>query len=322
MSFAPMPNQNPFPAPVKVPARPTGVVAPGAGRRQTGVAVPMKPAAPAPSTAPPMQTTQVDPAPTGPVAGGPAPSPTGPATTPAPNAPAPGAPTQGVPPAGSTVPGGGAAPGTQAPAAPIGTPGTAASQPLEDSPWAYEKLWGALGSLGDSELDAMVKAQTMGMMKDNPYGAAALEGAKAAEFERGMAGLGGQKEAMAADLARRGISGPAAAAMMAEMEAGTRAGIADRQSQAESDMRDKGAAWQQQAVQTAQALSSELANRGVNIETLRMNREQLARQIQQAQRAGAGGDDTIEIVNPDGSVSQVPLNILGMVLDMEEGGMF
>lgn len=299
------------------PGRPAGAIPAGPKPPAT------KPPAAPMSTAPPLRTfAPGEPVPGGPPAGGPVMTPTGPATTPAPNAPAPGAPTSGVPAPGTTVPGGGAAPGTQAPAAPIGTPGTAASQPLEDSPWAYEKLWGALGSLGDSELDALVKQNAMDAVSKDPYSQAALAGANAATFEQGMAGLEGQKQAMAADLARRGISGPAAAAMMAEMEAGARADIAKNQQANAADFREKGASYGLQAGAQAQALASDLANRGVNIETLRMNREQLARQIQQAQRSGAGGDDSIEIVNPDGSVSTVPLNILSMVLDMEEGGMF
>jgi len=287
------------------------------------------PVAPKPAPARPAgASTQVVTTPTAPpqvATGGPDTLPTpapGPASTPAPNAPAPGAPTTGVPAPGTTVPGGGAAPGTQAPAAPIGTPATATSQPLSDSPWAYEKLWGALGSLGDSELDAMVKAKTMEQMGQNPYGAQALEAANAATFEKGMSGLEGQKQAMAADLARRGITGPAAAAMMAEAETATRAEIASGQRANEQEMRDKGVAQQQAAVQQAAALSSDLAKRGVDIESLRMNREQLAQQIQQAKRQGGGGDDMIELVNPDGSVSQVPMSMLEMVLDMEEGGMF
>jgi len=206
-------------------------------------------------------------------------------------------------------------------AAPIGTPGTAASQPLKDSPWAYEKVWGALGSLGDSELDQAVKSATMANL-ENPFGEEATRQAQTGVFESGMAGLGAQKQAMAADLARRGITGPAAAAMMAEAETGARGQIATGQRDAAMQMREKGAQYGLQSAQQAQALASDLAKRGVDIESLRMNREQLARQIQQARRAGAGGSDMLEIMNPDGTTSQVPMDILGMVLDFEEGGLF
>lgn len=291
MSALPM-TGNPFPA-GPAPARPQG-------------AIPTKPATPpafksaAPvRPAPAMVGGQVDPAP-----GAPAP---GPASTPAPNAPAPAGP---------------AAPGPQQAAAPIATPPTATSQPLADSPWAYEKMWGALGNLGDPELDAMVKSQTMGQLGENPYGAPALEAANAATFEKGMSGMEGQKQAMAADLARRGITGPAAAAMMAEAETATRAEIASGQRSNEQEMRDKGVAQKQQAVQQAQSLASDLAKRGVDIESLRMNRESLAQQLQAARAGGGRGEDMIELVNPDGSVSQVPMNMLEFMLDMDEGGMF
>jgi hypothetical protein len=217
---------------------------------------------------------------------------------------------------------GGAAPGVQTAAAPIGTPGTAASQPLKDSPWAYEKVWGALGSLGDPELDSAVKGGMMAMMQDNPFGAEGQAEARRGIFEQGMAQARGGQQQIAADLARRGITGPAAAAIMAEQEGAARAGIAAGQRESDLAMTEKGAGHQLQVQQAANALSSDLAKRGVDIENLRMNREQLARQIQQAQRAGAGGNDMIELMNPDGTTSQVPMGILSMVLDMEEGGMF
>lgn len=247
--------------------------------------------------------------------------PAGPASTPAPNAPAP------ANPAGATRPGGivhgaGPAPGVQQAAAPIGTPGTATSQPLKDTPWAYEKMWGALGALGDPELDTAVKGATMKNLTADPFGADALRAANVGTFESGMSQVGAGRAAMEADLARRGITGPAAAAMIAEQEAAGRANIATGQRENMLTMKEKGAQYNLQSAQQAQALASDLAKRGVDIETLRMNREQLARQIQQARRAGAGGDEMLEIMNPDGTTSQVPMNILSMVLDFEEGGMF
>jgi hypothetical protein len=112
--------------------------------------------------------------------------------------------------------------------------------------------------------------------------------------------------------------------MMAEAETATRAEIASGQRANEQEMRDKGVAQKQAALQQAQGLASDLAKRGVDIESLRMNRESLAQQIAQAKRqgGGGGGDEMLELVNPDGSVSQVPMSMLEMVLDMEEGGMF
>lgn len=245
----------------------------------------------------------------------------GPAAMPAPSAPAPANPAGATPP-GGIVHGGGPAPGVQQAAAPIGTPGTAGSQPLKSSPWAYEKMWGALGSLGDPELDTAVKSATMRNLSADPFGAEALRAANVGTFESGMSQVGAGRASMEADLARRGITGPAAAAMIAEQESAGRANIATGQRENALAMKEKGAEYNLQSAQQAQALSADLAKRGVDIETLRMNREQIARQIQQARAAGAGGEEMLEIMNPDGTTSQVPMNILGMVLDFEEGGMF
>jgi hypothetical protein len=247
----------------------------------------------------------------------PAAAPTGPATTAAPNAPAPAAPAPGA-----AVPGGAPAPGVQAPAAPIGTPETATSQPLADSPWAYEKKWGALGALGDEGVDAAVKAQTLANMKDSPFGEAARGVEKGRIFEEGMLSAKGAEQQMKADLARRGITGPAAAQMIAEGNMAARAGISQQQRKSMMDMTREEAGYKLQATAQGQALSAELAKRGVDIETLRMNREQLAQQIKQQQRGGGGGGggQMLELMNPDGTVSQVPMEIAMMTFDLLEGG--
>jgi hypothetical protein len=52
-----------------------------------------------------------------------------------------------------------------------------------------------------------------------------------------------------------------------------------------------------------------------------MQRDQFAQQMARSGGGGGGGDESIEIVNPDGSVSNIPLNILDLVLGMEEGGL-
>jgi hypothetical protein len=53
-----------------------------------------------------------------------------------------------------------------------------------------------------------------------------------------------------------------------------------------------------------------------------MNREQLAQQLAQAKRGGGGGGggQMLELMNPDGTVSQVPMEIAMMTFDLLEGG--
>ena len=246
-----------------------------------------------------------------------APAPRGPASTPAPNAPAPAAGAAPVA-AGGTV-----QPGAQAPAAPIATPETATSQPLQDSPWAYEQKWGALGALGDKDVDAATKAATLRNMEESPFGERA-RGVEAGRIaESGMLQARGAEQKMKAELARRGITGPDAARMIAEGNISARQGISQAQRKSALDMTKEEATYRLNATAQGQALSAELAKRGVDIETLRMNRENLAQQIKAQQARGGGGgagENMIELMNPDGTTSQVPMDMLMMTLDLMEGG--
>ena len=232
----------------------------------------------------------------------------------------------GIAPAAGAAPvatGGTTEQGGQPAAAPIATPETAASQPLKKSPWAYEKKWGALGALGDTDVDSAVKKATLEGMQSNPYDEQARGVEKGRIFEEGMAGAKGAEEAMKADLARRGITGPAAAQMIAEGNMAARSNISQQQRKSVLEMTDKEATHKLQSTAQGQALSAELAKRGVDIETLRMNREQLATQIAQAKRSGrggGGGENMIELMNPDGTTSQVPMDMLMMTMDLMEGG--
>lgn len=311
---APQPTMPKLPRPAGQPGAPTPATPAGPVGAAPRVATPQRPqvARPASPVRPPQQgvaspgVPAVDPAPAGPPAGGTPPTPTGPATTPAPNAPAPAANPQPAP---------------LAPVGAIATPATAGSQPLEDSPWAYEKMWGALGGIGDPELDSAVKGATMGLLKENPWDKAALARAQTTNFETGMGDLRSTQEGINADLVRRGLSDTGLGAELgAEAEMAARAGVSAANRQTSQEFAQQGAKFKQDAAAQAQSLASDLAKRGVDIENLRMQREQLARQIQAQRAAGGGGASTIEIMNPDGSVSEVPLDILDMVLGMGEGG--
>jgi hypothetical protein len=183
-------------------------------------------------------------------------------------------------------------------------------------------MWGALGALGDSDLDAAVKGATMEGLRDNPFSKGNLARANTTEFEKGMGDLAGTRSGLEADMVRRGLSDTGLASELgAEAEMAARAGIAGAQRQNTLDFAEKGAAVKRENVQMAQNLAKDLASRGVDIENLRMQREQLAQQLKQQRAAGGGGgSNTIEIMNPDGSMSEVPLDILDMVLNMGEGG--
>jgi hypothetical protein len=294
----------------------------------TGTDLPSKPPTPVPGDGAPMAapiTTTTMPgggaSPAAPATGGaspaPAPAPPGPASTPAANAPAPAA-GAAAPATGGTV-----EQGAQQAAAPIATPATAASQPLKDSPWAYEKKWGALGGLGDEDVDAAVKQATLDQMKNSPFGQAARDRESGRIFEQGMLSAKGGEERMKAELASRGITGPAAAQMIAEQNMGARQAISQQQRKSILDMTAQDAQHKLNSTAQGQALSAELAKRGVDIETLRMNRESLAQQIAQAKRKGRGGGgdgNMIELMNPDGTTSQVPMDMLMMTMDLMEGG--
>lgn len=296
------------------PTQPTAPRLPGVTGRPPavgGTAAPMapKPAPAAAPAAPSPARTSAAPTPT-------APPPAAPAAPAAPAVPPPS-----VPAAVAPAPAGPAAPGPQAAAAPIATPPTAASQPLEGSPWSYERMWGALGSLGDANLDAAVKGATMEQLNDNPFSKEALAAANVGEFEKGMADLQGTRRSLDSDLIRRGMfSGGLAGELGQEAEMAARAGISSAQRQNSLDFAEKGAAHKAQAIQQAQSLAKDLASRGVDLENLRMQRESLAQQMAARGGGGGGGDESIEIVNPDGSVSTIPLNVLDLVLGMEEGG--
>jgi len=245
-----------------------------------------------------------------------------PAPQPAPQAqPAPFVPP--VPPAPVGLPAAGPTGPAQPAAPPIATPPTAASQPIAPSPWGYEQMWGALGNLGDADIDAALKSGILGNLRTNPFGTAGLSRANAQAFEQGMAGIRGGKEAALADLARRGIQGPAAAAILAEQEASGRGAIAGAQRENVQQYAEKAAQFNQQAIAQAQIAASELANRGVNLENLRMNREQLAQQIlaNRAAAARAGqGEPPITIDNGDGTTSTIDPRLLEIVLGLGEGG--
>jgi hypothetical protein len=275
--------------------------------------------APAPTTTTTMPAGAS--APAAPQAGpaGAAPPPPGPASQGAPNAPAPA---EGATPTVAGGPGT-AAQGQQAPAAPIGTPQTAASQPLKDSPWAYEKKWGALGALGDQDVDAAVKAQTLENMQNNPFSENAQQIEAGRIREQGLLGAQGAEAQMKADLARRGITGPAAAQMIAEQNMAARQNISQQQRESQLEMTKQQAEYNLNSTAQGQQLGAELAKRGVDLESLRMNREQLAQQLAAQKRrggGGGGGEQMLEVVNPDGSVSQVPMGMAMMALDLMEGG--
>jgi len=236
----------------------------------------------------------------------------------APPTPAPQAAPVGLPPSGPT-----AAPQPGAP--PIATPPTAASQPLSGSPWAYEQMWGALGDLGDSELEQALKGAAMGGLKGNAFGDAALARAQGLEFERGMGGLRGAKESAMADLARRGITGPAAAAILAEQESAARSDISRGQREIAGEYEGKREESRRAGIEQARAVQQDLVSKGVNLENLRMNREQLAQQIRQQQAAmaaagRAGEPFMLTIDNGDGTTSQIDSRMLELVLGLGEGG--
>jgi hypothetical protein len=233
--------------------------------------------------------------------------PGGPATTPAPNAPAPAGPAAGPP---------------QQAAAPIATPETAASRPLKDSPWAYEKKWGALGDIGDAELDAALKGAVMNGLNGTEFTAEKEAIAQGQNFDQGMAGLKSQRSAIEADMARRGLSNTGVAAELgAEAETAARGQIADQQRATMMEFSKLRSEEKQAAISAAQNLAQQFAQKGIDLENLRMQREQLA--IQSKRGGGGGGDDNmIEIDNGDGTTSQVDLRLVDLMLNMGEGGMW
>jgi len=250
-----------------------------------------------------MTGTVVPPTPT-PVTPGPGP---GPAATPAPKAPAPAGPAAGPP---------------QPAAAPIATPPTAASQPLADSPWASEKTWGAIGALGDTEVDAALKGAVLGGLQGTEFTPEKLAAAQGQAYDQGMAGLKSQREGIEADLARRGMSrGGTGAELGQEAEIAARSDIANQQRTNMVEFAKLRTEEKQAAIGQAQQLAQSLASRGVDLENLRMQREQLA--MSRRGGGGGGGDDNmIEIDNGDGTTSQVDLRLVDLMLSMGEGGMW
>lgn len=263
------------------------------------------------------------------MSGQPAPAPT-PAPTAAP-APAPVTPTAAAP--SAAVPGVQALPApymnpatpTQAPAAPIGTPPTAASTPIANSPWKSEQTWGAIGALGDAELDTAVKRAALEGLQKNPFGDQALAQENARSFDLTAAQGRSAAESIAADAARRGLGSSGVGAELAA-EAGQNARNTYAQAARENaiGMREKGATYSQNTLAQAQSLAKDLASRNVDLENLRMQREGLAQQLAAQSRGGGGGgnDNLVTIMNPDGTETQVDLRLLDLVLGMEEGGMW
>lgn len=242
--------------------------------------------------------------------------------TPPPTAPRPPAVTPpavarpGVPSPGASVASPAAPPAAAAP-----PPAAPAPAPAVANPTYVEQMTAKFGGIGDPELDAALKGQVMQQLSDNPFSDEVRSRADTSAFEQGMADLKGTRSATDADLMRRGMFGTGLAGELGqEAEMSARASVAEKQRSNMVEFKKLGAEQKQQAIASAQTLASDLARRGIDIESLKMQREQM-----EASRGGGGGggraDDTIEITNPDGSVSTVPLNILDLVLGMEEGGL-
>jgi hypothetical protein len=206
-------------------------------------------------------------------------------------------------------------------AAPIATPPTAASQPLADSPWASERKWGAIGALGDAEIDAALKGAVLGGLKGTEFTPEKEAIAQGQAYDQGMASLKGQRADIEADLARRGMSNTGVAAELgAEAETAARANIADQQRTNMMEFAKLRTEEKQAAIGAAQNLAQALASRGVDLENLRMQREQIAMQPRGGGGGGGKDDNMVTIDNGDGTTSEVDLRLVDLMLSMGEGG--
>jgi hypothetical protein len=173
------------------------------------------------------------------------------------------------------------------------------------------------GGIGDPEIDAALKGAVMGQLRDDPYSAEKLAAAKAQQYDSGMAGVGAQRESINADAVRRGLGRTSVGAELgSEAESAARASTANQQRETMTEFAKLSDNHKQQAIASAQNLATDLANRGISIEQMKMQRE--------ANRGGGGGgydpNKPIEMVDDEGNVTQVDPRILDLALGMFEGG--
>jgi hypothetical protein len=176
-----------------------------------------------------------------------------------------------------------------------------------------------VGGVGDPELDAALKGAVMENLKKDPFSPEVIAAEKARIADEGAAGLGSQRESIEADAVRRGIGRTGVAAQLgSEAESSARASVANQQRQTMTEFTKLSADQKQAAIGAAQNLATDLANRGISLQQLAMQREQMA-----AGRGGGGGQDNmIEIDNGDGTTSQVDLRLVDLMLNLGEGGMY
>jgi len=210
------------------------------------------------------------------------------------------------------------APAPVAPAAaPAAAPSAAPQNPADIPAGSSWSKTVTNGGIGDAELDAALKGAVMEGLSNDPFSAEKLAAAQGQAFDQGAAGLAAQREGIEGDAVRRGLSRTgAAAALGSEAESAMRASVADTQRTNMTEFAKLSDEHKQQAIGAAQNLATDLANRGISMEQLKMQREGAAR------GGGRGYDPNapIEMVDDEGNVTSIDPRMIDLVLALGEGG--
>jgi len=203
-------------------------------------------------------------------------------------------------------------------AAASASPSAPAPPPGADTASSWSSTSVTNGGVGDAELDAALKGAVMENLKKDPFSPEVVAAENARLKDEGAAGLAAQKDTLNADAIRRGIGSTGVAAQLGgEAESAARASVANQQRQTMTEFAKLSSEQKQQAIGAAQNLATDLANRGISMQQLALQRESM-----QPRGGGGGNDNMIEIDNGDGTTSQVDLRLVDLMLGMGEGGMW